>query len=111
MSHVQCAMLPQQSQEVALPLLDLLAPSTTATCSATRSVSIPLAFFHTHCGIDGQFEDFIDTLHLLAAALEVECAHSICDCLSLLWGDGRQALGLEEVDAGALRAEVGLEAN
>lgn len=60
--------------------------------------------------VDGPFEDLVDTAHLFATALHVERAHFLRDLLALLFCDGCEALRLEQVDAGSLRAEVRLEA-
>ena len=59
--------------------------------------------------VDCRLEDVVDTVHFFAAALHVHGAHFLCDCLALGRGDGCETLGLEEIDAGALVAEIGLE--
>lgn len=61
-------------------------------------------------GVDGGFEDFVHTRHFLAAALHVEGVHLLGDGLTLGGSNRCQALSLEQVDAGALVAEIGLEA-
>ena len=60
-------------------------------------------------GVDGKLEDLVDALHLLAAALDIDGAHLLCYALPLLRRYGRQALGFEEVDTGALRSKIGFE--
>jgi hypothetical protein len=60
--------------------------------------------------VDGLLEDLIYASHLLATAFHVERAHLFGDLLALLLRDGSEALGLEEVDAGSLCAEVRFEA-
>jgi hypothetical protein len=60
--------------------------------------------------VDGLLEDLVHATHFLAAAFHVEGAHFLGDLLALLLRDGREALGLEEVDAGSLCAEVRFEA-
>jgi hypothetical protein len=60
--------------------------------------------------VDGLFEDLVYTAHFLAAAFHVERAHLFGNFLALLLRDGCEALGLEEIDAGSLCAEVGFEA-
>ena len=49
--------------------------------------------------------------HLLARALNIRCPHLPSNVLALLLRDRRQALGFEEIDAGAFGAEVGFQAN
>jgi hypothetical protein len=60
--------------------------------------------------VNGLLEDLVDASHFLAATLHVECAHLLSNFLALLFRDGCKALGLEEVDAGPLCAEVRFEA-
>lgn len=65
-------------------------------------------------GDDGQqraLKDVLDARHLLAAALHVLRAHLLGDGEALLRRDGCEALRLEHVDAGALVAQVGFEAD
>jgi hypothetical protein len=59
---------------------------------------------------NGVLEYFLDTLHLLAAALHVLCLHLPGNSQALFGGDGGQTLGLEHIDAGLLEAEVVVEA-
>lgn len=56
--------------------------------------------------VDGGVENFVDAGHFFTAALHVESAHLLGDGLTLVGGDGGQSLCLEEVDAGALVAQV-----
>lgn len=60
--------------------------------------------------VDGGLEDFVDTGHLFTTAFHVEGAHLLGDSLTLVLCDGGKSLSSEEVDAGALVAQVGLEA-
>ena len=60
--------------------------------------------------VDSLLEYLIYTAHFLAATFHVERTHLLRDLLALFFRDGREALGFEEVDAGSLCAEVGLEA-
>lgn len=68
-------------------------------------VGVALLFHRAH-HVDRTCEDLVHTAHLLAAAFDVGCAHSLGYAVALLWGDGGQALGLQEFNAGALVAEV-----
>ena len=65
----------------------------------------------SHRGVDRKLEDFVDSLGFFAAAFDIHSAHSSGDGLALFGCHGCQALGFEEVDAGALGAQVGFEAN
>lgn len=60
--------------------------------------------------MDGLLEDLVYAAHLLAAAFHVERAHFLGNLLALFFRDWREALGLEEVDAGSLCTEVGFKA-
>jgi hypothetical protein len=51
----------------------------------------------------------VDTSHLFATAFHVKGAHLLSDGLALVLCDGGKSLSSEEVDAGALVAQVGLE--
>lgn len=94
-------------QKAAIPLLLLHHHPARSTLRGLRCVP-PVA---GHDDLDCLLEDFVDAAHLLAAALHVSRAHLLGDCHALLLGDGGEALGLEEVDTGALGAEIGLETN
>jgi hypothetical protein len=59
--------------------------------------------------VDSGLENFVHTGHLFTAAFHVEGAHLLGDSLALVLCDGGKPLGPEEVDAGALVAQVGLE--
>ena len=81
--------------------------------STTALLSIFALLLHLyllpHGGIDSELEDFVDAGHLLATAFHVRGTHLPCYVLALFLSDGSQALGLEELDACALVAEIGLE--
>lgn len=62
-------------------------------------------------GVDRKLKDFVDAFSLFAAAFDIHGAHSSCDGLALFGCHGCQALDFEEVDAGAVVAQVGFEAN
>lgn len=62
-------------------------------------------------GVDGQLEHLFYTFHLFAAAFNVSSTHLSSNSLALFGCDGRQTLGLEEVDANAVGPQVRLEAN
>lgn len=68
------------------------------------------AFLLGDDSVNGGIEDFVNTRHLFTTALHVEGAHLLGDGLPLVICDGSETLGLEEVDTGALVAQVGLEA-
>lgn len=91
-------------------LLDLFHPPHTPARPRTGRSLVRILFCLHRC-VDSQLEHAIHALHLFAAALDVGRTHSVCNCLALGGGYGSQALGFEEVDAGALVAEVGLQAN
>jgi hypothetical protein len=101
------------SENPARPLLNLPATleDTTSTLSTTsRALSTVVVVGALLClndDINSQLEDAVHALHLLAAALDVGGAHAGRDRLALFGGDGGEALGFEQVDAGALGAEVG----
>ena len=82
-------------------------PSGEATTAGRRSWV--QAFSLGDNSVDSSFEDLVDTGHLFTAAFHVEGAHLPGDTLALGVGDGSESLGLEEIDAGALVAQVGLE--
>lgn len=109
--------------------ITLLPPRTPLSFPRLQKSAIPLLLLHDHPSrrtaalrslrrvppvagdddLDSLLEDFVDAAHLLAAALHVAGAHLLGDGSALLLRDGGEALGLEEVDAGALGAQVGLE--
>lgn len=60
-------------------------------------------------GIDGFGEDLFYTGHLFTTALHVTRAHLSRYRHALFLGDGGEALGFKEVDAGSFRAEVGFQ--
>ena len=100
-------------QDLAGPLLDLLAWSARystrggfAGVAVMRWLAGIALFFHGTYHVDRPGEDFVHTAHLLTAALDIGCAHSLGYAVALFWGDGGQALGFEELDAGALVAEI-----
>lgn len=112
-------------QELATPLLltnsadagnvKVVGDAATAATAVRRCVAAALCFqippvVGDDCD-DGLLKDLVDTLHLLAAALHVLGVHLRSDGHALLAGDGGEALGLEHVDAGFLKAQVGLEAD
>lgn len=103
-------------QDFAVALLGLLL-STTASASAAAAeaaaatVELLSFFFCADCRVDRKFKHLVHTAHLLAAALDVRGAHTLGHRLSLLRRDGGEALGLEQLDAGTLCAEVGFETN
>jgi hypothetical protein len=101
----------RQSKNPASRLFDLLASHTaTGRATSTRVAFPPLdVVFATDGRVDGQLEDVVDALHLLAAALDVHGAHPFRDGLALFRRNGSETLSLEEVDAGPFRAEVGFE--
>ena len=72
---------------------------------------LPHLHFLPNRRIDGQLEDFVDTVHFLATAFHVHGAHALRYGLTLFRCHGRKALGFEEVDAGSFGAEVGFEAD
>jgi hypothetical protein len=61
-----------------------------------------------HC--DCHVEDVLYAVLLFRTALHVHGAHLLGDSAALLWGYGCEALGLEQLDAVPLVAEVGFEA-
>jgi hypothetical protein len=104
-------------ENAARPLLDL---PPTHEASTTRTTTIPtsggavstvVAVVRVLLGlnddVDRQLEDAVHALHLLAAAFDVGGAHAGRDRLALFRRDGGEALGFEQVDAGAFAAEVG----
>ena len=54
-----------------------------------RLLSLVALLFDPDDGVDGLGEDLVYTAHLLAAALDVGCAHALRDAVALLRGDGR----------------------
>lgn len=58
------------------------------------------------CHCDGHVEDVLDTILLFTTALHVHGAHFLCDGTALVWRDGCQPLGFEELDAVLLVAEI-----
>lgn len=68
------------------------------------------AFSFGDDSVDGGFKDLMDTGHLFATAFHVEGTHLLSDSLALMMCDGGETLSSEEVDAGTLVAQVGLEA-
>ena len=60
--------------------------------------------FLSNRGVDGKLEYFVDAMCLFAATLDVHGTHAFRNGLALFWRDRREALGFEEVDAGALVA-------
>ena len=104
----------KQSKDLAVtPLLPLhrrhlLATVTppAAACPLCLSRQVVLSSYRD---VDGCVEDLVHAAHLFGRALHVECAHLLRDGFALLLRDGRQALGLKQLDAGALVAEVGLQ--
>jgi hypothetical protein len=105
-------------EDLAAALPCLLAPDSTwlaedlAIGTNDRNTSLrrcpPLV---TNCLSDGEVEDLVDTGHLLTAALHVVGTHLLSYRFALLGSDRSQTLCPEEVDAGLLVAEVGLETN
>jgi hypothetical protein len=63
-------------------------------------------FFHRADHVNCSCENIIHTAHLLTAALDVGGTHPLGYTVALFWGDGGQALGLEEFDAGTLVAKI-----
>lgn len=61
--------------------------------------------------IDGHVKDLMHATHLFAAAFDICGSHLLRDALALFWSYRRQALCFEEINAGALGAEIRLEAN
>ena len=82
-------------------------PSGEATTAGRRSWV--QAFSLGDNSVDSSFEDLVDTGHLFTTALHVEGAHLLGDSLALVVCDGGKSLSSEEVDAGTLVAQVGLE--
>ena len=82
-------------------------------CSRHSLVTLPLFAFDllSHSGVDCKLENFVDSFGLFTAALDVHGAHSSGDGLALFGRHGCQALGFEQVDAGAIVAQVGFQAN
>lgn len=104
-NHNSTSLYSPALQKSAIPLLLLHHHPARSALGGLRCVP-PVA---GHNDLDCLLEDLVDAAHLLAAALHVSCAHLLGDGHALLLGDGGEALRLEEVDAGALGAEVGLE--
>lgn len=61
--------------------------------------------------VDCHIKDLVDTTHLFAAAFDIGSAHLLRYTLALLWRYGCQTLSFEEINAGALVAEIGFEAD
>jgi hypothetical protein len=93
-------------QELAATLL-LFASSS----NAGRRYSTRLLLLQTDSHIDSELKHVLHADHVLAAALRVYGPHSLGDATALLFGDGGETLGLEELDAVALGAEIGFEAH
>ena len=74
-------------------------------------LDLEVAWISGHHGFDSMLKDLINAIIFFAAALHVLGLHMLRDRQPLLRGDWLQALGLQEVNAGALGAEVRLEAN
>lgn len=60
--------------------------------------------------VDCCVEDFVNAGHFFRGAFHVHGAHLLRNLLALLLCDRCQALGFEELDAGAFMSEVGLQA-
>lgn len=80
-------------------------PCTSETC--LRLVTFVVGDY----GVDGFGEYLLHSGHLFTAALHVPRSHLAGYVHALLLGDRGQSLSLEEVDTGAFRAEIGLEAD
>lgn len=99
-------------EDLAMPLLLLCGTKwDTVRVGLRRARALGIARVVGNDDVNGLLEDLIDAAHLLAAALHVEGTHLLGNGLALLLSHGREALGLEQVDAGALGAEVGFEAD
>lgn len=88
-----------------LRLLHLLAHDATS-----RSLVLVARLFDLHGRIDCQLKHLVDALRFLGGAFNVLRAHLAGHGGALLRGDGREALGAKELDAGTLCAQVGFEA-
>lgn len=62
---------------------------------------------NSHC--DGHVEDVFDTVLLFTTALHVHGAHLLGYSPALVGSDGGEALGLEQLDAVLLVAQIGFE--
>ena len=89
-------------------MLGIAGLSGEATTAGWRGLVEALCFGDD--GVDGGFENLMDAGHLLTTALHVESTHLLGDRLALVCRDWSQSLGLEEVNAGALVAQVRFEA-
>lgn len=69
-----------------------------------------IVFVRDSC-VDSKLKHLIHTRRLFSTALDIYGAHTVRDSLALLWSYGCETLGLEEVDACSLCAEVRFEAN
>ena len=95
------------SQKLARAVFDLGSPTAPAR-RLSRSLLL-LTNLEPNGRIHRELKDFVHTFHLFAAALDVGSTHTVCYRPALFGGDGRKALRFEEVDAGALRTEIGFE--
>jgi len=107
MSNAANQKLPLQNP--ASLLLDLLGLCT--ACCAVRTTTCPALHlvFASDGSVHSKLKHVVDALHLLAATLNVSCAHSLCYSLTLLRSHRSQALSLEEINAGTFRSKVRLE--
>ncbi len=64
-----------------------------------------------HRRINRHIENLMHALHLLTTTLHIRRPHLLRDTRALLRRHGRQALGFQQVDAGAFGAEVGFQAD
>ena len=74
-------------------------------------ILVTTADFLSYCGVNGFFKDLFNPIHFLAATFHVQCAHPRRHALTLLWGDGSEALSFEQVDTCSFIAKVGFKAD
>ena len=84
---------------------------TTRTAVSVALASIPCRFclcvklvLASYGDVNGFVEDLVNSAELFRRALHVEGAHLLRDGFALLLRDGREALGLQKLNAGALVA-------
>ena len=74
-----------------------------AAATATSLIGIVLSL---DCCIDRKLEHLSYTFLLFCRALNIDCSHSVCNCLTLFGRHGRETLRSEELDACSLVAKV-----
>jgi hypothetical protein len=94
-------------QNFARPLFGL--PPAFDLCDAAAATTSLIGFV---LGLDGRIDRKLEylsyTFLLFCRALDIDCSHSVCNCLALFWRHGRKTLRAEELDACSFVAKVRL---